>query len=136
MTTTTTTTTARIDRRREVASSASAALLAVLAVLGGCSTANLSGIGGETTFKCKAPDGVQCQSVSGTYANARVGNLPSQQSPGGVGKDSGTPMGAVEASVGETGPGPGPLALTSMAPAKAASTSFASRSNAAAPLTA
>ena len=56
-------------------------LLAAITTLGGCA-ANLSGVGGETTFKCKAPDGVQCQSVSGTYANARVGNLPSQQSPG------------------------------------------------------
>ena len=56
-------------------------LLAAITTLGGCA-ANLSGVGGETTFKCKAPDGVQCQSVSGTYANARVGNLPSQQSSG------------------------------------------------------
>lgn len=60
---------------------ASAGLLAAIALFGGCA-ANLLGVGGETTFKCKAPDGVQCQSVSGTYANARAGNLPAQQTSG------------------------------------------------------
>ena len=55
------------------------ASVAILAALGGCA-ANMSGIGGETSFKCKAPDGVPCQSIAGTYANARAGNLPSQQS--------------------------------------------------------
>lgn len=55
------------------------ATIAILTALGGCA-ANMSGIGGETSFKCKAPDGVPCQSIAGTYANARAGNLPSQQS--------------------------------------------------------
>lgn len=54
--------------------------LAALMTLTGCSTTSLSGIGGEGNFKCKAPEGVQCQSVSGNYANARAGSLPSQQS--------------------------------------------------------
>jgi len=40
---------------------------------------NMSGLGGESKYACKAPDGVACDSVSGTYANALHNNLPSQQ---------------------------------------------------------
>lgn len=65
--------------RPETALVAIACVVLSSAGLTGCA-ANMSGIGGDTTFKCKAPDGVQCQSVSGTYANARAGTLPSQQS--------------------------------------------------------
>src|SRR5437762_1478115 len=64
--------------RNRAALTVKVAALASIVGLTGCA-GTLSGIGGETTFKCKAPDGVQCQSVSGTYANSRVGNLPSQQ---------------------------------------------------------
>ena len=39
---------------------------------------NMSGLGGESKYACKAPDGVACDSVSGTYANALHNNLPSQ----------------------------------------------------------
>lgn len=48
----------------------------LLIPLGACM--NLSGIGGESKYACKAPDGVACDSVSGTYANAIHNNLPSQ----------------------------------------------------------
>lgn len=41
---------------------------------------DLSGLGGTNHYACKAPDGVQCQAVSGTYANALQGNLPGQRS--------------------------------------------------------
>lgn len=51
--------------------------LAGLLVLGGCS--NLSGLGGGSKYACKAPEGVACDSVSGTYANALHNNLPSQR---------------------------------------------------------
>ena len=40
---------------------------------------NMSGLGGDSKYACKAPDGVACDSVSGTYANALHDNLPSQQ---------------------------------------------------------
>ena len=40
---------------------------------------NISGLGGDSKYACKAPDGVACDSVSGTYANALHNNLPSQQ---------------------------------------------------------
>lgn len=45
--------------------------------LGACM--NMSGLGGDSKYACKAPDGVACDSVSGTYANALHNNLPSQQ---------------------------------------------------------
>ena len=49
----------------------------LLLPLGACM--NMSGLGGESKYACKAPDGVACDSVSGTYANALHNNLPSQQ---------------------------------------------------------
>ncbi|MBB3122174.1 TraV family lipoprotein [Pseudoduganella violacea] len=38
------------------------------AMLGGCG--NMSGLGGSAEYGCKAPAGVQCQSISGTYHQA------------------------------------------------------------------
>ncbi|MRV70574.1 TraV family lipoprotein [Duganella sp. FT92W] len=43
----------------------------------GCS--NISGIGGTAEFACKAPPGVQCDSLTGTYYNSLHHNLPSQR---------------------------------------------------------
>ena len=40
---------------------------------------NMSGLGGDSKYACKAPEGVACDSVSGTYANAVHNNLPSQR---------------------------------------------------------
>ena len=46
--------------------------------LGAC--ASINGVTGSTDkFACKAPDGVACNSLSGTYANAQANNLPSQR---------------------------------------------------------
>ena len=45
--------------------------------LAGCMS--LSGLSGNSSYACKAPDGVTCQSVSGTYANAVANNLPAQR---------------------------------------------------------
>jgi conjugal transfer pilus assembly protein TraV len=39
----------------------------------------MAGVGGSAEFGCKAPVGVKCDSVSGTYYNALQQNLPSQQ---------------------------------------------------------
>jgi conjugal transfer pilus assembly protein TraV len=52
--------------------SASAAL-----ILAACTS--LSGLSGSSSYACKAPEGVACDSVSGVYANAVQNNLPSQQ---------------------------------------------------------
>ncbi|CAH0353491.1 type IV conjugative transfer system lipoprotein TraV [Aquabacterium sp. CECT 9606] len=46
-------------------------------LLTGCM--NLSGLGGSADYACKAPEGVTCDSVLGTYANAIQDNLPSQR---------------------------------------------------------
>ncbi|MEO3715623.1 type IV conjugative transfer system lipoprotein TraV [Roseateles flavus] len=48
-----------------------------LLALSGCMS--MSGLGGESKYACKAPDGVTCDSVSGTYANALANNLPGQR---------------------------------------------------------
>ena len=53
------------------------ALLGGVESLAGCMS--LSGLSGNSSYACKAPDGVTCQSVSGTYANAVVNNLPAQR---------------------------------------------------------
>ncbi len=51
--------------------------LVVISSLSGCMS--MSGLGGDSKYACKAPDGVTCDSVSGTYANAVANNLPSQR---------------------------------------------------------
>ena len=53
-----------------------AALLA--STISGCMS--LSGFDASSSFSCKAPDGVLCESMSGIYANAQQNNLPGQQS--------------------------------------------------------
>lgn len=42
--------------------------------LTGCTS--ISGLSGESGYACKAPEGVACDSVSGTYANAVADRLP------------------------------------------------------------
>ncbi|CAM4033917.1 TraV family lipoprotein [Paracidovorax anthurii] len=54
-----------------------AAGLALLLPLAGC--VNMSGLASESRYACAAPEGVACDSVSGTYANAVQHNLPSQR---------------------------------------------------------
>ena len=51
--------------------------LCLLLPLGACM--NMSGLGGDSKYACKAPEGVACDSVSGPYANAVHNNLPSQR---------------------------------------------------------
>lgn len=46
-------------------------------LLGGCMS--MSGLDGSSSYGCKAPPGVTCESVSGTYANAIRNNLPAQR---------------------------------------------------------
>lgn len=47
------------------------AALGLAGLLGGCTS--LSGLSGSSSYACKAPDGITCQSVSGTYANTQPG---------------------------------------------------------------
>lgn len=54
-----------------------ATAIALLLPLAGC--VNMSGLSGESRYACAAPEGVACDSVSGTYANAVHHNLPSQR---------------------------------------------------------
>ena len=56
--------------------------ICVGAMLAGCTS--ISGLTGSSSYACKAPDGVTCDSVSGTYANAVQNNLPSQRSRAAV----------------------------------------------------
>lgn len=55
-----------------------ATAIALLLPLAGC--VNMSGLSGESKYACAAPEGVACDSVSGTYSNAVHNNLPSQRS--------------------------------------------------------
>lgn len=51
-------------------------MLVLAAVLPGCA---ITGLDGESKYACKAPEGVRCDSVSGTYYNALQNNLPAQR---------------------------------------------------------
>jgi conjugal transfer pilus assembly protein TraV len=67
---------------------AASALMAWM--LSGCMS--MSGLSGSSSYACKAPDGVTCDSVSGTYANAVQNNLPNQRRSAGA--TPGTPQAA------------------------------------------
>lgn len=86
-------------------SAASGLCFALPLALGGCTS--LSGLNGSSDYACKAPEGVTCDSVSGTYANAIHNNLPSQR----------TRRPAV------AGPGDGAAPMRSAAPAVASAAS-------------
>lgn len=55
---------------------AASGVLVLAAVLPGCA---ITGLDGESKYACKAPEGVRCDSVSGTYDNALQNNLPAQR---------------------------------------------------------
>jgi conjugal transfer pilus assembly protein TraV len=69
----------RVDSARRTSRLALAVTLGCGALLSACSSIDLSGLSGPSAFKCKAPDGVSCMSVSGLYANASQGNLPAMK---------------------------------------------------------
>ena len=55
-----------------------AAVVTSMALVG-CSS-SFSGLSGSNSdFKCKAPEGVACTSVSGVYANSVAGNIPGME---------------------------------------------------------
>jgi conjugal transfer pilus assembly protein TraV len=51
----------------------------------GCASL-MTGLDGQGSFSCKAPDGISCASLSGVYANAVQNNLPGQRLPGNATK--------------------------------------------------
>jgi len=51
-------------------------VVAGAAVLSGCASGGLSGIGGGSDYGCAAPPGVSCMSITGINANAARGTLP------------------------------------------------------------
>lgn len=53
--------------------------LALLASAFLCGCGSITGLDASSTYNCKAPEGVKCDSVSGTYENAVRNNLPSQR---------------------------------------------------------
>jgi conjugal transfer pilus assembly protein TraV len=53
-----------------------ATTFAAVGLLAGCS---ITGMSASSSYGCKAPEGVKCDSVSGTYYNALANNLPSQR---------------------------------------------------------
>lgn len=62
-------------------------IAAFCVTLTGCGS--ITGLDGTSSYGCKAPEGVKCDSVSGTYYNALQNNLPSQRksslpAPGGI----------------------------------------------------
>ena len=66
------------------------AVLIACAVVSGC--ASMAGVGGTSEYSCKAPEGVKCDSVSGTYYNSVENNLPSQRQGGrATPRDEATP---------------------------------------------
>lgn len=90
----------------------------------GCTS--FSGLSGSSSYSCKAPEGVACESVAGTYANAVQNNLPSQRSrlmprPGADGQPTVQPQAAPTEGLQSAPPGeahstslpPTPIALRS-----------------------
>ena len=73
-----------VPRRRGGVLASTILAIAGLA-LSGCT--GMSGLSGGSNYACKAPDGVTCESVSGTYANAVQNRLPGQRQPPGAAVD-------------------------------------------------
>jgi conjugal transfer pilus assembly protein TraV len=60
-------------------------VLPLVLALTGCSSL-MTGLDGQGSFSCKAPDGISCASLSGVYANAVQNNLPGQRPQGNASK--------------------------------------------------
>ena len=78
---------------------------------------NMSGLGGDSKYACKAPEGVACDSVSGTYANALHNNLPSQRARRSAAAQKGESDGvSPKAAVRAASPGPASDSSTAVMP--------------------
>ena len=87
---------------------------ATATLLGGCAS-TMSGLGGESSYACKAPVGSQCTSVSGVYANSIHGQPPASALPKPAKEPTSTAAAATVASASTAAPGLGapPSALRS-----------------------
>lgn len=54
-------------------------VVVTLTVMALSACSSMSGYDAKSSFACKAPDGILCESMSGIYANARAHNLPGQR---------------------------------------------------------
>jgi len=89
--------------------------LCATALLAACTS--MSGLSGSSSFACMAPEGVTCESVSGTYANAIHDNLPGQR-PRARAAPGAEPAASAAAAVrvpmpGAAAPAPSPASLRS-----------------------
>lgn len=87
-----------------------------LLALAGCS---FSGYDAKSSFACKAPEGVLCNSMSGIYANAMAHNLPEQRVHTGSGATTNVTLGSYAAdptSAGPAGASPGVGRATGILP--------------------
>jgi conjugal transfer pilus assembly protein TraV len=89
--------------------------LCATALLAACT--NMSGLSGSSSYACMAPEGVTCESVSGTYANAIHDNLPGQRPRAEVAAAT-EPAASAAAAVrvpmpGAAAPAPSPTSLRS-----------------------
>ena len=92
-----------------------AAAAALATALTGCA-ANMSGLDAGSTYGCKAPEGVKCDSVSGVYYNAVQNNLPSQQRKPLAAPPVAAPgMMAARASFAGAAPSAGPALIPAVA---------------------
>lgn len=80
--------------------SKTALTLAVSLAMAGCAS-SMSGLDSGSKFACKAPKGVACQSLSGTYANALENNLPALRHEKGPADDDDSPSLAARPITGE-----------------------------------
>nr|WP_255681925.1 TraV family lipoprotein [Luteimonas sp. BDR2-5] len=62
----------------------------------------MSGLSGASEYACQAPEGVACDSVSGTYANAVHHNLPSQRGARRGSERTAAPAPAASAGIATT----------------------------------
>lgn len=79
--------------------------LALLAAVATSACTNLSGLGGESKFKCAVPDGVPCMSMSEVDSSYRAGVLPGQHRPPPVGLGGSTAQGSPAGATGAGGDG-------------------------------
>ena len=59
------------------------ALCIGVAAIAASGCGSITGLDGTSEYACKAPPGVRCDSVTGTYHNAINDNLPAQRRPSG-----------------------------------------------------
>ncbi len=80
--------------------------LAAAAALLGLAGCSFSGYDASSSFACKAPEGVLCNSMSGIYANAMAHNLPEQRVHAGSGEATNVTLGSYASDAASSGDKP------------------------------